>query len=314
MITPTPLVSVVMPTYNQAEFISETLESVLNQTFKDYELIIVNDGSTDNTLQILQKYQEHTQINIINQENRGCSAALNAGIKNARGKYISLISSDDLWCNDKLEKQVELHSKYDHIMMSYTDFDIINENSDVIQKHYKSADTEKPLPLRIRYINAFSVMIKRECFQSVGLFDENLKHSNDNDMWFRIGQRYNMSRIPLPLVKYRIWPNRLSSNWHDAAKYPAWLMVKHNLPLELRFPMFIWGYGQREGYKIYISEAKTKIKELNMNYYEYRIKTFFLRDGWYYYILYVIELLIAGKDIIIDYFEYITKRGKYSVK
>lgn len=241
-----PLITVIIPSYNRANFIEETLQSVLNQTFKDYEVIIVDDGSADNTLEVLREYEANPKVCIYSQENKGCPAALNFGIKMAKGKYICWLSSDDLWYTDKLEKQIELFLKNDHLGMIYTDVDIIDENGSIIQKHYKAAGIDMPLPARIRFINGCSTMIKRECFEVVGMFDESLKHCHDSDMWFRIGERYRMLRIPSPLVKYRIGNESLSSNLYDIAKYPAILMIKHNLPLEIRFPMFIWSFGGKK--------------------------------------------------------------------
>src|SRR4030042_3541127 len=292
------LSTVISPTYNQGKFIENALQSVLNQTVEDYEIIVVNDGSTDNTLEILRKYESNPKIHVYSQKNRGCPAALNLGLKLAKGRYICWLSSDDLWYGDKLEKQLEVFLKDEHLGMVYTDSDIIDEDGNIIQKHYKAGDINIPLPARIRFINGCSIMIKKECFESIGVFDEDLKHCHDSDMWLRIGMQYRMKRVPLPLIKYRMGDNRLSANKYDDARYSAMLMIKHNLPLEIFFPAFIWGLGGKKGFSIYISEAKKEVKRTNRNYFLYRIRTFLFKNGWYYYLAYLNRLICSKYEIL----------------
>ena len=129
-----PLVSVVIPSYNSGKFISETLKSVSSQTYEEIEIIVVDDCSTDNTIEIIKKHNDPRLVLIQLEKNKGVANARNVGIANSKGTYIAFVDSDDVWIKDKLKKQIKIMEQY-HALLSYTAYEIIDEtNKNIKQK------------------------------------------------------------------------------------------------------------------------------------------------------------------------------------
>ncbi len=198
-----PKVSVIIPTFNRADLLAQAIDSVLSQSYTDFELIVVDDGSTDATQALLSRYRE--RIRYLFQENRGVSAARNLGIKVARGRYICLLDSDDLWLRDKLKEQIRLMKGDPKIRVSYTDEVWIRGGKRVNQgkrhRKYSGWILRKLLPLCL--ISPSSVMIERGVFEEVGLFDESFPVCEDYDLWLRIGSRMPIHLIEKPLIVKR---------------------------------------------------------------------------------------------------------------
>jgi len=199
-----PIVSVIIPTYNRAHLIGRSIQSVLNQTYQDFEIIVVDDGSTDNTEDIIKKFQKKDErIKYIkNEKNKGGSAARNTGIKAARGKYIAFLDSDDEWMKRKLEKQVRnIEKSTISASISYCGF--IRSTKEGFQFFCPAKRGNLYyLQLYKAYISPTSaVMVKRKCFDFVGFFDETLPARQDYDMWLRLSKRYLFDYISEPLVK-----------------------------------------------------------------------------------------------------------------
>ena len=205
-----PMVSIIMPTYNQDQFIAQSIQSVIEQTFTDWELIIVNDGSTDDTVDIIRKYTNYCygKIKIINKEvNQGIALAINDGLRAARGKYFCWLSSDDLFTSNKLEKQVlflELHSEYG---MVFSGYDWIDEKGNylgsIIEKELEGATFYRILLIR-DCIHGCSIMIRSECLDEVGMFNPDFKYAQDYDMWLRLATKLNIAYLSESLLKGRI--------------------------------------------------------------------------------------------------------------
>ncbi len=211
-----PVVSVIITTHNRREFVQEAIESVLKQDFSDYEIIVVDDGSTDGTEKALRASKDVTYCF---QENRGVSGARNQGLEIARGKLISFLDSDDLWTPKKLKIQTEVMEKNPEINVTYTDEIWIRNGSRVNPKNkhrkYSGLIFEKCLPLCI--ISPSSVMLRREVFDKVGTFDEDLPVCEDYDLWLRIAARFPILFINEKLIikrgghegqlSHRFWGN-----------------------------------------------------------------------------------------------------------
>ncbi len=197
---PSCAVSVIIPTYNRATVLEEAVESVLNQTFRNFELLIIDDGSTDHTPQIVEKYRD--KIKYLFQINKGPAAARNFGIQNSEGNFICFLDSDDRWLKNKLDVQVDLIRSDPDIKICYTDEIWMRHGVRVNQKHvhrkYSGWIYQKCLPLCI--ISPSSVMIHREVFDRVGFFDESLIVCEDYDLWLRISRVYPITFIPEPLI------------------------------------------------------------------------------------------------------------------
>lgn len=195
-----PLVSVIIPTYNRASWLKGAIDSVLEQTFTNFELLIIDDGSTDDTREIIANYG--VQVKYFYQPNKGPSAARNSGIKKARADLITFLDSDDRWLKNKLQTQVDLMITDPGIKICYTDEIWIRRGKKVnpkkIHQKYSGWIYQKCLPLCI--ISPSSVMIYREVFDKVGLFDESLLVCEDYDLWLRISQRYPITFINEPLI------------------------------------------------------------------------------------------------------------------
>lgn len=195
-----PLVSVIIPTFNRRDVINEAIESVLQQSFKDFELIVADDGSTDGTGQLLEDYGD--TIRCLFQENKGPAAARNLGIEKANGLYISFLDSDDMWLPDKLFTQMDLILSNPDIKICYTDEIWIRNGVRVNQKkrHKKYDGRIFQYCLAMCIISPSSVLMHRDIFDHVGRFDENLMVCEDYDLWLRASLMYPIHFINEPLI------------------------------------------------------------------------------------------------------------------
>jgi glycosyltransferase involved in cell wall biosynthesis len=201
-----PTVSIIVPTYNSSAYIYETIDSLLAQTFKDYEIIIVDDGSTDDTQEKLKIYGD--KIKYIYQSNQGPSVARNNGITLAVGKYIAFLDSDDLWLSEKLELQVNFMENNPDYGLVSCDALAFKDNQIIVQ----SMSKERPLKsgwvledlLKENFLNTNNVLIRRDVFNTLGMFDINIVFSEDYEMWLRIAEKYMIGYVDLILTKYRL--------------------------------------------------------------------------------------------------------------
>lgn len=203
-----PTVSVIIPAYNAAPWIAETIDSVLNQTFQDFEVIVVDDGSTDGTTEIVKNYK--SQVQYLYKNNGGVGSARNTGIRAARGRYIACVDADDLWLPEKLEVQTQLLEKEPSLAWVYSDGLIFENNSNQNLHLFSqsasmiSGDILRPLLLQ-DFIPCPTPVIRRDIFENVGFFEEDMSLQSvaDWDMWLRISAKYPVGFIDKPLVKYR---------------------------------------------------------------------------------------------------------------
>jgi len=204
-----PDISVIIPAFNRAHTLPKALDSVLSQTLKPREIIVVDDGSTDETNAVLANYPG---LCIISQDNRGVSAARNMGIKKAGGEWLAFLDSDDEWLKEKLEKQWDTICIDDKLICHTEEIWIRNgQRVNPMKKHKKFGGMiyERCLPLCV--ISPSSVMIHRSVFEDVGVFDESLEVCEDYDLWLRICAKYSVLFIDEPLiVKYGGHEDQLS--------------------------------------------------------------------------------------------------------
>ena len=195
-----PLVSVIIPTYNRGWIIEEAIDSVLAQDFKDFELIVVDDGSTDDTGQILDSYDQ--DLIVLRQSNKGVSAARNRGIAAAKGRLIAFLDSDDLWLPRKLSSQVDFLNSNPVAVINQTEEIWIRNGVRVNPKtrHHKFAGMIFERSLALCLVSPSAAMMKRSLFDEVGLFDEDLPACEDYDLWLRISCRYPVYLIETPLI------------------------------------------------------------------------------------------------------------------
>jgi len=219
-------VSVVIPTYNRYEFLKRALESVYAQSTLPKEIIIIDDGSTDETSQI---QNEFPQIKYIYQKNSGVSSARNLGIQNATQDWIAFLDSDDTWDEKKLELQMEFHKKNPAILMSYTDEKWIRDNKEVkIPKKFKKYGGDIFNQCLSHCIIAPSAtLIHADLLNKVGLFDEGLEVCEDYDLWLRIALENEIGLVDKKLItKYAGHDNQLSFKYWGMDRFRVTTLEK----------------------------------------------------------------------------------------
>lgn len=201
-----PKVSVIVTAYNIMAYLPETVNSVLQQTYTDFEIIVINDGSTDNIVQWAQQVRD-PRVRLVSQPNMGLSEACNTGIRHVRGEYVAFMDGDDLWESTKLAKQVAILDGCPDIGIVYTWVTYMSEEGKstgrVVKTEAEGYIWEQLI--EVNQIECGSVaLIRRACFDKIGLLDTNLKsYSQDWDLWLRLALHYQFKVIREPLVYYR---------------------------------------------------------------------------------------------------------------
>ena len=197
-----PTVSVIIHTYNNEKFIAETIESVLNQTYKDYEIIVVDDGSVDGTRDALQPYMQKIRYHY--KENGGIASAKNTGIRLSKTEFIAFLDHDDLWVPDKLKLQMEYFNQNPQVGLVYAKYTSFRGDKELRTKPEKgySGWIFKEL-LSKSFMQTSTVMVKRECLNAVGPYDESFSLGDEYDMFLRISKRFQCGFIDKGLTRYR---------------------------------------------------------------------------------------------------------------
>lgn len=230
-------VSVVLTCHNGARWIGGAIQSILAQTYEDFELIIIDDGSTDNSKEIVAPYLCDERVRYVYQENRGFSAAVNEGIKESSDDFIGFIGQDDLWVPNKLELQVKYlreHKDVDLVHSNYCSIDLEARIIGVRDVKVPIFSAKKKVVEQL-FLNNFigfeTVLVKRKCLNDVGFFDERMVGYSDHDMWLRVAGSFNIGYLDLPLVKKRQHEFQLSKVRIEAVLKDELLMVKKAIDL-----------------------------------------------------------------------------------
>ena len=218
-----PLVSVIIPCYNHEKYVTEAIESVINQSYQNIELIVIDDGSKDNSIKVIQKLADKYRFVFIHRKNKGLSATLNEGIKISKGTYFCVLASDDIYILDKIEKQVLFMEHNKEYGMCYGNM-IQLDNKKIVNKtkvkNAKNGFVFDELLMFNFVIPALTVMIKKDIFNSIGFFDEK-SFIEDYDMWLRISDKYKIGYLNQYLGYYRIHETNISKqtlNMYKAQK------------------------------------------------------------------------------------------------
>lgn len=209
------LVTIITPTYNRADFIGIAIESVLRQTIADFELLIVDDGSQDNSKEIIQKYVDlDSRVKYFYQQNQGQSVARNLALEKAQGEFICFLDSDNYWPEERLEKSLAAFKKYPEADIVYGDCITINEKGEIIShdnmKRYSGRIAA--LLLRDNFISMNTTMTRRKCFNEMGGMSGKRRVADDYDLWLKFSAKYIFQYIPEYLAYYRVMENQISSN------------------------------------------------------------------------------------------------------
>ncbi|HEY9667110.1 MAG TPA: glycosyltransferase [Coleofasciculaceae cyanobacterium] len=209
-----PLISVIIPVYNGEKTIKETINSVLNQTFSDLEIIVVNDGSQDSTLTTISSIQD-SRVKVFSYANAGISASRNRGFAHASGEFISFLDADDLWTPDKLEAQLKALQDNPQASVAYSWVDYINESGEFFRvgNHLTlTGDVYKKLLVHNLLENGSNPLIRRQALTEVGGFDPAFSSVADWDMWLRLAAHSPFVAVPSPQILYRMSAQSMSSN------------------------------------------------------------------------------------------------------
>ncbi len=209
---PCPQVSVVIPTHNRARLIGQTLDSLARQTFCDYEAIIIDDGSTDETAEVLRRRPE--TFRYLYQEQRGAAAARNHALAEARAPLVAFLDSDDLWAPEFLATVTEAVRRHPEVALGYCDFQTINARGQVLRGHRKrqyGGSVTAPLFASI-FIHTSCVVARREIILRAGGFDDGFEASEDYDLWLRLSLEYPFVSVSEPLCLRRSHNGSLSRN------------------------------------------------------------------------------------------------------
>ena len=245
-----PLVSVLLANWNGGRFLSDTIGSVVNQTFEDWEMIVVDTGSDDDSKGIIEGWaaQDSRIKPLLKSEKMLCPPALNLGLSVARGQFIARIESDDLWREDKLEHQLEFVSRpgRERIGVCGSDVTLIDEEGNCIGlKRYPR--TPAGCLRAIWYRNPFchsAVLVRKAAFNQAGGYDEAFTLIEDLELWFRIGRFWDFDNVPVPLVNYRVWHGSLTSRrLRDLALRQHQVRARADTKFKYRPPAFARAYS-----------------------------------------------------------------------
>lgn len=221
-----PKVSVIIPTYNRADFLTEAVDSVLNQTWRDFEIIVVDDGSTDGTRDVVGRYGD--RIKYFHKQNKGPSSARNFGTSKAHGNFLAFLDSDDIWEPNKLDIQM-------NFLQSHPEIKLISCGSYIMgnsrkRKFHIRGDLSGDLFLTLyqrSFINTSSVVLTQDCFFQVGPFDETIQTAEDYDLWLKVARHFPMAYLDTPLVGIRKHPDKLSKNKIELRKNAIQVLQTH---------------------------------------------------------------------------------------
>jgi len=212
-INESPLVSVIIPNYNHARYLPQAIDSVLAQDYPHYEIIVVDDGSTDDSRTVAARYQD--RIEYIWQKNRGLSAARNTGLQTARGDLIGLLDADDLYEPDFLSTMVDILQTAPEFEAVYCGYQFVDEqNRALFQQETRAIPPAQLYPALIEgnFLVPESMLARRHCYEAVGPFDESLRACEDWDIWLKMARRFPITGTTRLLTRHRILPGSMSSD------------------------------------------------------------------------------------------------------
>lgn len=233
-----PRLSIIMPVYNAERYVEEALKSLLSQTFDDFELIIINDGSTDNTLKILNDFLEDKRIFIHSQSNQGVVTALNKGVKLAKGKHIARADADDYFCPTRLKIQYQFIERHSNIALLTSNFYKLYPDGFRLLVELPTCHNSLLHDLFIaNRIMHGSVMIRKDSLLKAGGYSASWKHLEDYELWFRLTRVGQISNIPEPLSTMRIHEGSLSARYEleqvrKGVSLRIALILSHQYPIK----------------------------------------------------------------------------------
>jgi len=207
-----PLVSVITATYNMADYVCEAIDSVLAQTVPDVQCVVVDDGSTDRTREVLARYADDPRVKVLHQENAGQTVSKNRGLAAADGEYVGFCDADDRWRPEKLAVQLPLLRERPEVGVVYADFQCIGPAGEDVATPRWTCPSGRITGalLADNFVHFPTVLTRKAILEEFGGFDESLSMAIDYDLWLRVSTRYDFLHVPQVLVDYRIWGGQMS--------------------------------------------------------------------------------------------------------
>jgi glycosyltransferase involved in cell wall biosynthesis len=287
---PSALISVIIPCYNAQAYLAEAIDSALNQSHTHIEVLVIDDGSTDNSARIAKSYKNEVRLIYLHKENSGLSSARNLGIQRSSGPYIALLDADDRWEPHKLSRQIETFQTAPSCGMVFTDYSTFDSQGlrDTRRNvdHHTGIVEYSQLLSRSNFIYPSTVLIRRSVFDVCGNFDESLRSIEDYDMWLRIAQKFEVRGVREPLTTIRIHEHNMSGNLPVMLKYETKVVKKHRQNLS-------WLAYNRRIAKAYFLNADRSIHQ------EHRLQAL------YFFILGLIRYPLLPVDISIFVIKFI---------
>jgi glycosyltransferase involved in cell wall biosynthesis len=229
-----PRVSIIVPAYNAARYLQAAIESVVRQTYADWELIVVDDGSTDETPSVVYSYRARLggKLQYIYQPNRGLPTARNTGIRQAQGEFIAILDADDVWLPARLARGVEVMDSNSDVGLVHSRVARINVDGAIVgyldfPRKYQAGKIAINIYTRRANILCPTVLFRKRCVDVVGLFDETMGATEDRDLWFRIAERYEIAYVDEILAHSRVTPGSMSSDSSRMLKWQLFFVRKH---------------------------------------------------------------------------------------
>lgn len=270
-----PKVSIIIPVYNGENYLKNAIDSALAQTYKNIEIIVVNDGSRDNTEKIIKSYGN--KIKYIKKENGGVSTALNLAIKNMSGEYFSWLSHDDIIKENKIQTQINFLQSYSESnIILYSDFDLIDEKNNVtgnVIKDHNELINKPEYALLMGAINGITLIIPKRAFDDCGIFDEKLYCTQDYDMWYRMFEKYKFIHQKEILASSRIHENQETNRNPKVLSEgnELWIKLIENIDKntkirlegsEYKFYLKMYNFLKNSQYYSTVNYLKKKLKNL----------------------------------------------------
>lgn len=212
---PSPLVSVVVATYNMGHYLPQAVQSILSQSHANVEVVIVDDGSTDDTPRVTEDLSRDPRVRVHRQANGGQAKAKNKGIELSRGDFLAFLDADDMWLPDKLVRQLALFENRPHVGVVYSDYACMDGEGAAIPKPPTRMHRGRISGALLieNFVSFPTAVVRRECIERCGVFDLTYGMGIDYDLWLRISAHYEFDFVVEPTVRYRIWSGQMSKNY-----------------------------------------------------------------------------------------------------
>lgn len=266
-----PKISVLMPVYNAEKFLNESIDSILNQTYKDFEFLIINDASTDNSKEIILSYKDPRIRYFENKKNLGVAKTLNRGLRLAKGKYVARMDADDIASLQRLQLQHEILNQQENklaVVASY--YDIIDENGNHLYAQ-KNASTPEEIYYTLYFNNCLghpTVMINKKIIKAFNGYNEQ-QEAEDYDLWLRLASRYKFRKIKKSLLKLRIHPKSRIGSFGNYINKSAFLLARNNLssifnqPINIKTAKILTNYQENKPSSNEIKLAIQALRKIN---------------------------------------------------